>query len=390
MSAPNSLQRTFTGIRGTGVTDARSGRARATTGLLRAIALLVAACGLLSVCTTAASAATWKWSKTYALPGSPHGIEGISCPSASLCVAVGNSGSLAKHNASDNVYWTTNPARGRSAWHVAALEPELQPAIGPAGEVLSGVSCAQLARGVDCALSDGFANLWRTSHPTGGKRAWRVSVPNDTGLLALSCWSAWCGALDAYGDALVTNGARVQSDLSVFNVPDGIDQAAVGCNAAAFCAAVDLTSTVTWTDHATKRRAVWHFANLRGGSDLDTIACPTIKLCVVTEGQNSGTAWIGVSRNPAGGVGTWASVELPASLGPSIYTVACQSASLCAIGGQNFVLTSTDPAAKLSAWQRSNVPFEVENLSCPTATECVATEGGGDEVIVGRLVSSHR
>ncbi|MGO9750304.1 MAG: hypothetical protein ACLP8S_24910 [Solirubrobacteraceae bacterium] len=392
MSAPESPHRTVTDTVARFL-HARSDHARSLQGLLRALAVLAASCGLLAVSATAATAATaarWKWSRVYALPGAPTGIGGISCPSTSLCVAIGHSGNLNTGHATDNVYWTTNPTRGMRAWHVQALEPEIQPAIAPKqAELLSAVSCVKVGKSIGCAISDGFANLWRTSDPARGAKAWRKSIPNDTGLVALSCWSAWCGEIDAYGDGVITIGARLHSSSDAFRIPKGTDAAGIGCNAASFCAAVDLTHTVAWTDDAARGPAVWHSATLNGGTDLDTIACPTIELCVATEGEVSSTAWIGVSHNPGAGAGTWRSVELP-RIDPSVYTVACPSASLCAVGGTNFILTSTKPAAKLSAWQRSSVPFAVENLSCPTTTECIATEGSGDEVIVGQLVRSHR
>jgi hypothetical protein len=60
-----------------------------------------------------AGAASWRWSRGYALPGAPQGIGGLSCPSTRLCVAVGPVGNPDCGKATNDLYWTTNPTAGR-------------------------------------------------------------------------------------------------------------------------------------------------------------------------------------------------------------------------------------------------------------------------------------
>jgi hypothetical protein len=360
-------------------------------GAIGALAVIVAVVGLLAFSATA-GAASWKWSKGYALPGKPAGISSISCPSKKLCVAAGAVGNPNTTGTND-IFWTTNPTGGKSAWHRVALERSVQPQLGGSQEeIITGVSCGKAGPNFHCGATDGFANFWQTGAPISGH--WSSQIPDNTGLVALSCWSAWCAMLDANGGAVVQIGATVQSDTSsVFNLPEGTSQESIGCDSSTFCAGVDVSHTLVWSSNVTSQPADWHSARVRGGKDLDTIACPTAGLCVATEGENSFSAWIGLSHHPAGGGGTWQAVHLP-KLDAQVYTVTCVSASFCAVGGSKdgaggppgtgFVLTSTHPAAKVSAWQRSSLPFaDVLALSCPTTSECVAGEGEGDKISVG-------
>jgi hypothetical protein len=338
----------------------------------------------------AANAASWTWSHSYRIPGAGQGVGGLSCPTAKLCVSAGPVGNPDSGKATDDIFWSTNPSV-KSSWHHQALELEIQPALsGGSAELIDGVSCEKAGTAIDCAAVDGYANLWQTSNPTGGAAHWGQSIPDNTGLIGLSCWSAWCGELDAYGHAVITIGATPQSDSDVFNISQGTSdgQESISCNASAFCGAVDMTHTIAWTTNATDQSPTWESAKLHGGENLAAIACPTARLCVTAQpptfGSTSSTAWIGVSHNPASGGGSWKSVALPAA-DAGLYTIACESASLCVAGGSGFVLTSTHPSANRSAWHRSVVSLGASMLSCPTTKECFAASGQDGTFAVGRL-----
>jgi hypothetical protein len=360
---------------------------RRVSGLLRALALFGVLAGAL-VFAGAAGAAGWRWSKPISLPGANQGISSISCPSAHLCLAAAAVGNP-ETNGTNDIFWTTNPTGGRSSWHHVALERSVQPDIGGSEEeLITGVSCGTAGPAFHCGATDGFANYWQTGAPTTG--VWNPQIPTSTGLIGLSCWSAWCAMLDSNSTVVVEVGATTEnSTTNVLGTPELLSEGSIGCDTVMFCAAVDVSHKIAWTTDATDPSPDWHHANVGGGGDLDRIACPTAHLCVATEGEESFKPGLGVWHP---GAGNWKSVKLPAKLDQSVYDVACASGSFCAISGSKggvagpgFVLTSTHPSASVGAWKRSGVPIKDPSvISCPTASECMIGDGQGGKISVGR------
>jgi hypothetical protein len=319
----------------------------------------------------------WTWTKPFALPGKPE-VFTLSCASTTLCVATGiTSGNPAEND----VYASTNPSGGSSAWQPATLQPasDLQLAPGGTQEALDNASCEQAGAAVDCAVSSGWDDLFQTSDPTDGASAWGESMPTLIAFVSLSCWSAWCGELDVNGDAVVTIGAQATSEQQVFNLSEGLSSqpGGISCNASAFCAAVDQSDQIAWTSDATDSPPTWTTAALPSGNDLLQIACPSTALCIALETSHSGKPEIGVSTDPAAGVSTWKSFALP------VGSVSCQSASFCVASGAKSLYTSSDPgSASAGAWKKSKMPLSADVVSCPTATECVAADGG--DITVGK------
>ncbi len=92
------------------------------------------------------------------------GLAGISCPTARLCVAVGQQGGIDSPN------------------------------------VVYAVSCT---RSGFCAAVDGAGRVLTSTEPTGGKRAWRARKISRNPLYAVSCASSrLCAALDSKGYVL--------------------------------------------------------------------------------------------------------------------------------------------------------------------------------------------
>jgi hypothetical protein len=348
----------------------------------------------LAVGAATATAASWHWAKGYVPTGRPGSFSSISCPSTKLCVAAGTAGRPGSGGTND-IFWTTNPTGGKASWHHVALEADVQPQLGGGQEeVITAVSCTAQGHGhYYCAATDGFANLWQTGDPASGK--WSSAVLDQDGLVDLSCWSVYCGILDLDSNALVTAGAQtLNSTSNVFSLPEGTSELSISCNSDRFCAAADVSHKVAWTTNETDPNATWHHSSVRG-ADLDTIACPSAKLCVATEGEDDETAEIGVSRNPGGGGGTWKAVRIAAAKG-GVYTASCESTSFCTVAGSTdgaggptgsgLVLTSTNPAAKASAWHAASVSFpDISSVSCPTKSECLAVESNAGHVALGRL-----
>jgi hypothetical protein len=352
----------------------------------------IAAAAALSVGAASASAAGWHWAKGF-VPKGAKGFTSISCPSTSLCVAAGITGTAGK-NGENAIFWTTNPGDGKTSWHHVNLEPDVQPQLGGGQqEDITAVSCTAQGHGhYYCAAGDGFANLFQTGDPTSGK--WSSGVLDQNGLVDLSCWSVYCGILDLDSNAIVTAGAQgVNSTSNIFGLSEGTSELSISCNSQRFCAAAAVSHAVAWTDNEIDPSAKWHRSTIHG-NDLDRVACPTAKLCVGAEGEESFKPQIGVSHNPGGGGGTWKSATLAAAKG-GIYTVSCESASFCVAGGSKggagggpgsgLVFTSKHPDASNSAWKPASVSFpDISSISCPSKSLCVAVESNAGHVAVGR------
>ena len=103
-------------------------------------------------------------------PPNQSGIRGVSCPSPQLCVAVSFEGL---------VLTSTNPTGGVGAWSVADLSPS-----GP-NVRLYGVSCPSPTF---CAASAGGAKVVTSTNPTGGAGSWTVTqLAGPLELRGISC-----------------------------------------------------------------------------------------------------------------------------------------------------------------------------------------------------------
>lgn len=137
-------------------------------------------------------------------PPNQNEIKGVSCPSPQLCVAVSFEGL---------VYASTNPTGGTSAWSVADLNPT-----GPRTH-LYGVSCPSPSF---CAAAAGGAKILTSTNPTGGAAAWSTTqLPGPLELRGISCSAAACVAVGDDGDGIRPGPADRGEILSSGNPLDG-------------------------------------------------------------------------------------------------------------------------------------------------------------------------
>jgi hypothetical protein len=364
------------------------------------VTMVAVAAGSLSFASLASAKGGWKWSKGKSLPGSSDSsvIEGLSCPSTSLCLIPAN-----QNGQSDTgIYWSTDPAGGAGAWHFLAVAS-------PFG---GDIACDKV--GASSYYCDVAGNsLWTSGSPTTSWNAESFANYYDTStytsLGAVSCWvNVQCVEADGSGNVFSTDAAAVQSGpLAVF--PQLTDYAApsVGCAPLTqgenpFCAVVEANPSssgrggeVAWSTDPSS--GTWTTGDTTGGSDLTSIVCPSDALCVALEGGAGESAYIGVSRDPANGAQTWRAVHVPTvgSFGPTLSALTCYSDALCAVSGQNtrenFVYISKNPAAKLSAWSESKLhdgatlsaSTSAAGIACPSASECIVVSGEG-QVSVGK------
>ncbi len=133
------------------------------------------------------SAGTWT-----PAAGPQFGYRGVSCPSASLCVAVG---------AARSVFSSTNPTGGPSAW----TSSDIIPSTYDFGFV--GITCPAASVTLCVGVNDA-GDLVTTSTPTGPGTAWTVqSVDPLGGVHAVSCPSNnLCVGVGGTGNVVVGSG----------------------------------------------------------------------------------------------------------------------------------------------------------------------------------------
>ena len=318
------------------------------TDLARAAACAIVLLAALSAVADAAAASPWTVRQLAPVRNSQNepvqiGLSGISCPSESLCVAVGGrEGTIA---------FSQNPTGGTASWHQTRLEYPIGPGKtcvagepdceAPSG-ALEAVSCASPSL---CALTTYDGWIFVSGDPSGGTDAWSPVNVNGKGqkgathLISISCPSpSFCAAVS--GGSNNANGGRL------------------------------LTSTNPIAGQ-------WVTTQLGSQLDLRSISCGTPSLCVAA--ARGGLLF--ASTDPTGGAGAWSSVATPAGEG-DLEGASCVSTVLCAVGNMTgHILTTTNPAAGGGAtWSDANAggSVQVTGVSCPTAEACLAVDNNGD------------
>src|SRR3954447_21824949 len=116
------------------------------------------------------------------------------------------------------------------------------------------------------------------------------------------------------------------------------------------------------------------------------ISCPNTQLCVAVGGNNT----IASSTDPAGGASKWGVVyagqgaESTAANYRQVRGVSCPSPQLCvAVTFEGQIYTSTDPTGSAAAWSVADLDPDGPNthlygVSCPTVDFCAASAGGAE------------
>jgi hypothetical protein len=258
-------------------------------------------------------------------------LFGISCPSTSLCVAVGGGNTIAS---------SANPAGPAGDWSVVNPGGFSQ----PNWDEIKGVSCPSPR----LCVAVGFKGLIFTStDPTGGLGAWSVADLSPSG-----------PNVHLYG---------------------------VSCPSPTFCAASAGGAKILTSTNPTGGPAAWTTTQLEAPLELRGISCPSLSFCVAVgddgdEGapRETDQGEILTSTNPLGGV--WQKVQVPGSPG-NLYGVSCPSPALCVTGNVlGNLLVSTDPTGPATAWPVTHGGGSVQltDADCPTATRCIAVDNNAD------------
>ena len=225
---------------------------------------------------------TWALQTAANPPGDTAVIlRGVSCPSATYCVAVGS-------NSSGRTATAVAETRNGSTW-------ALQSPVSPSGSVLSAVSCTSDSNceAVGWSGRSSLAENWNGS-------TWTTQTVPGSGLSAVSCVSAsYCDAVTAYW-----NGSTWTAQAGPTMVPYGIS-----CASASSCEAVgsfaeDATAAY-WNGSAWTTQTV----PSPGGSVLYGVSCTSASNCVAA--GNVVTQTVGYTLAEQWNGSSWSAMTTP-------------------------------------------------------------------------------
>jgi hypothetical protein len=318
---------------------------------------------ILGAVPAAASATSIRWHSGIRLePVRDGGLNAVSCPSTTLCVAVDESG---------NVVTTTNPLGG--GWTRPVR-------IDTFGGGLTAVSCPTSRF---CVAGDANGNVLTSTDPTGGSRAWSRPVKVDSvlsidggpaGIDGLSCPSVkLCVATDGAtpADVIVSTrpaaGARAWTTTKLTGTLD-----AVSCTYnTTDCVVVG--SEHWWTTTAVGGAPAWHDSGAAADNDLmAAIACPSLAMCAAAGyGDGSPSETTG-TVTPRAAASAWTTVPVaddpPAPGDGLLDAIGCASAHFCvAVDSLDNAWTSTTPA--VGGWTGGR-PIRPRSAAQATAISC--------------------
>ncbi len=324
----------------------------------------------------AAGAASWTTTQLNA-GGVRAALYGMSCPTTSLCVAVGGNGTIAS---------STQPLGGAGTWNVVHVggflgSESTTAGVTYGGDQLKDVDCpsAQL-----CVAASFDGQVFSSTDPAGG--AWKpveLTPPKTSRIhvLGISCPGPSLCVAAAYGGTIAysTNPTGDESDWHWFKLAQPFDFRGISCPSASLCVAVDLTGNIVSSTDPTGGPGAWTSAGAPAGPErLTAVDCPSSSLCVT-----GNSIQILTSTDPTGGAGAWKPVN--AGTGIPITGISCPTTTACAAVDQNAdVITSTDPLGGVTAWSFQNViPFRAGmegsvngngmfGLSCASTSLCAA------------------
>lgn len=271
-------------------------------------------------------------------------IKGVACPSTQLCVAVGFEGLI---------YTSTDPTGGTSAWSIANLSPS-----GPKTH-LYGISCPSPTF---CAASAGGAKILTSTNPTGGPAAWSATqLPGPLELRGISCPSpAFCVTVGDNGDNIRPEPADRGEILSSGDLSGGTWQQVevpgvpgnlygVSCPSPALCVTGNVLGNLLVSSAPTGPGSAWRVVDGGGSVQITDVDCASISRCVAVDNN----ADVLTSTNPTGGPADWTFTNLipftqivGTSTSNAMWGVSCPSSTFCAVsGGDGQVFISEDPFA---------------------------------------------
>lgn len=341
----------------------------------------------------ALAVATWESRQVEVGVREGDSLFGISCPTVSVCVAVGNRGTIVTSENADG---------GAGAWRSETMKPG--PHVGTApGEAdrtspgtFESVSCPTVGM---CAAVTYAGDFYASGNPVGGASTWRATDLDgdgaDTHLKSVSCpTTTFCVAVAAGGSGAASGGGRIigineplSASISAVQVQldESLDLQAVSCPSPAFCIAVANQGRIVVSANPGAVGPAWREIETPGGpGDLEAVDCPERGICLAGNARGNVLSSTNANAAAPGWRGGHTGPSVP------ITGISCPTVSRCAaVDNNGDVAVSVDPTGPLGSWSATNlIPFlpsgsqgqpfnALFGISCPTVDFCAAVGSRG-------------
>jgi photosystem II stability/assembly factor-like uncharacterized protein len=320
--------------------------------------------GLASIYRTTNDGSTWTYE---AAPAGTPGLSAISCPTTSFCLAGGRVSEPTID--SSQLYVTTD---GGATWGYASVLDSVGGYLDKLDCVTSSVCYAVDGGGLALSIDGGLH--------------WSSSVQGVASVTGLSCpTSETCftvgngeGSSSSYVIEKWTGGAQdVQTVFSESSTPPSIGSPAISCTTARVCMAVGAgpegSRVLTTADGGAK----WRLRSMPNGLSLalDVTCVPGARCALVF--ARSGTIDEAVT---AVGSSTWSTKGIATALQPVMGAISCPALAGCLLAGYgSFGESLFSQRAHTGTWRPITLAAgsaPLYSASCPTGTECVAVGDG--------------
>ena len=351
-------------------------------------------------------------------------LSGVSCPSASQCVAVGN------YDVADQGGFGLLLTDSGGSWTAAQAPLPANADSGAANATLSAVSCPAVSQCVAVGTYDDTAGVAQGLVVTSSDGSWTAQeapVPANAAvrsgmylaqLFAVSCPSAsQCVAVGEYSDSqgqwqpyllTLSNGSWTAAEAPIpDNGVGGGWVTGVSCPSAAQCVAVGdygaggagyLGMVLTSSDGSwTAATAPLPANNAEAGDTVSVVSCPAVSQCVAVGNYGPSTnGQMGLLLTDSDG--SWTAAEAPLAANGAnggelgLPGVSCGAVSQCVAVGAYYDTTGGEWQQGLlltgsgSSWSAAQAPLPanaqiMDNtvttgsavaVSCPSAAQCVA------------------
>jgi hypothetical protein len=165
----------------------------------------------------------------------------------------------------------------------------------------------------------------------------------------------------------------------LWTAPAGVDVQpldSIACPSVALCVAVDRGGSVLWSTDPAGGAAGWQAADVDGSNEITSVSCPSVALCVAVDAAGD----VITSANPAGGASAWTASKVDMSTTQNntdnagavlLRGVSCPSAALCvAVDAAGNALVSTDPTGGATAWTTTHIDTNTSSGCTGTGLTC--------------------
>ncbi len=323
--------------------------------------LLAATCVALLACLAPASAGAvpaLSWSGLLRIDTTA--LTGVSCSSASLCVAVDREG---------HVLSSTDPAAGATAnWSSREIDGKTP---------LTGISCPSTSL---CVAVDHEGHVLSSTDPAAGAASWSSrEIDGKIPLTGISCTGTLCVAVDHEGHVLSSTdpAAGATANWSSREIDGKTPLTGISCPSTSLCVAVDEAGHALVSGEPAGGGA-WPASPIDLAGGLVAVSCAPAPagVCVAVDSERDVLA----SGNPAPPAPTWSWTPAFSAATGSPTAVSCTAAGLCLStdsGGGAFA--GDDPTAATPTWSfyGADPGTALTGVSCTAEGVCAAVDGSG-------------